>query len=130
MVSGAYMTEKTHRLERIRINGQTIAIRAIVRHDDGPGYSKQFVVNATVDESAALQMARDYVKKMKEKPVAIPSEKEVMKAAEKVVEDAKIRDEHNAKARAAASSDVAFVLKRYATTSVFGYFNTSGDWTQ
>lgn len=124
------MTEKTHRLERIRINGQTIAIRAIVRHEDGPGYSKQFVVNATVDESAALQMARDYVKKMKEKPVAIPSEKEVMKAAEKVVEDAKIRDERSAKARAAASSDVAFVLKRYATTSVFGYFNTSGDWTQ
>lgn len=124
------MTEKTHRLERIRINGQTIAIRAIVRHEGGPGYSKQFVVNATVDEAAALQMAREYVKKMKEKPVAIPSEKEVMKAAEKVVEDAKIRDERNAKARAAASSDVAFVLKRYATTSVFGYFNTSGDWTQ
>ena len=124
------MTEKTHRLERIRINGQTIAIRAIVRHEGGSGYSKQFVVNATVDEAAALQMAHDYVKKMKEKPVAIPSEKEVIKAAEKVVEDAKIRDERSAKARAAASSDVAFVLKRYAATSVFGYFNTSGDWTQ
>lgn len=124
------MKSKTHRLERIRINGQTIAIRAIVRHDDGPGYSKQFVVNATVDEATAMQMARDYVTKMKEKPVSIPSEKEVMAAAEKVVEDAKIRDERGAKARAAASSDVAFVLKRYATTSVFGYFNTSGDWTQ
>jgi hypothetical protein len=118
------------RLERIRVNGQTIAIRAVITKEAGATFSKQFVLNSNVTEADAIQMAREYVEVIRTKPVAIPSEKEVIKLAEKVVVDAKLRDIKNAVAREGAKKDVAFVLSRYATTRVFGYNNTSGEWTQ
>lgn len=118
------------RLERIRVNGQTIAIRAVITKEAGATFSKQFVVNSNVTETDAIQMAREYVEVIRLKPVAMPSEKEVIKLAEDVIKDAKLRDEKSAKARRAAKQDVSFVLARYATTRVFGYDNTSGEWTQ
>lgn len=118
------------RIERIRVNGQTIAMRAVINKEGGATFSKQFVVNTNVSESDAIKMAREYIEMIREKPVRIPSEKEIMRAAEDVVEKAKLRDEKSAKARRAAKQDVSFVLARYATTRVFGYDNTLGEWTQ
>lgn len=118
------------RLERIRVNGQTIAIRAVITKEAGATFSKQFVVNSNVTETDAIQIAREYVEMIRTKPVSIPSEKAFMKLAEDVIKDAKLRDEKSAKALRAAKQDVSFVLARYATTRVFGYDNTSGEWTQ
>lgn len=124
------MNIKKHRIERIKINNSVIAIRVIIHSLGGSQYSKQFVVNNHMTEQQALLSAREYVAMMKQKPVAIPSDKEVIKVAEKIVIDAQKRDAHNANTREAAKKDVQFVLKRYATTSVYGYFNASGEWTQ
>lgn len=118
------------RIERIRVNGQTIAMRAIISKEGGATFSKQFVVNTNVSEADAIKMAREYVEMIREKPVRIPSEKEVLKAAEQVIEDAKLRDEKSARARNAAKNDVSYVISRYATTRIFGYDNSLGEWTQ
>jgi hypothetical protein len=57
------MRMKEHIIQRIKINKQIVAIRVIMVADHGAKYSKQFVVNAHVMESEALNMAREYVDK-------------------------------------------------------------------
>lgn len=128
LASGAYMRMKEHKIERIRINNQIVAIRVVMIADHGAKYSKQFVVNDNVSESTALNMARGYVAMMQTKPVSIPSEETIIAVAEAIVKTEKVRHAHNISVLNAVVKDVSFVLSRYASTNVYGYFNSLGQW--
>lgn len=116
--------------ERIKINNQLVAIRVIMIAEHGARYSKQFVVNEHVKEREALEMAKEYAAMMKTKPVSIPSDEEVIKVAEDIVENESRRQAHNQKVRRLVTKDVDFVRRRYGATQVYGYFNTSGDYVK
>jgi hypothetical protein len=121
---------KEHIIQRIKINKQIVAIRVIMVADHGAKYSKQFVVNAHVTESEALNMAREYVVMMQTKPISIPSDEQVIAVAEDIVKTERVRHAHNEQVYQSVVKDVSFVLRRYATTRVFGYLNTSGEWSE
>lgn len=121
------MKIKKHLIERIKINKQIVAIRVVITEYRGARYSKQFVVNDHVSEREALEMAKEYIAIMAEKPVSIPSDEEVIKVVENIVEKESIRLAHNAKLRETVSKEVDFVRSRYSTTRVFGYLNKAGD---
>lgn len=116
--------------ERIKINNQLVAIRVIMIAEHGARYSKQFVVNEHVSEREAMEMAKEYAAMMKTKPVSIPSDEEVIKVAEDIVENESRRQAHNQKVRRLVTNDVDFVRRRYGATQVYGYFNTSGDYVK
>lgn len=116
--------------ERIKINNQLVAIRVIMIAEHGARYSKQFVVNEHVKEREALEMAKEYAAMMKTKPVSIPSDEEVIKVAEDIVENESRRQAHNQKVRRLVTNDVDIVRRRYGATQVYGYFNTSGDYVK
>lgn len=124
------MRMKKDTYERIKINNQLVAIRVIMIAEHGARYSKQFVVNEHVKEREALEMAKEYAAMMKTKPVSIPSDEEVIKVAEDIVENESRRQAHNQKVRRLVTKDVDFVRRRYGATQVYGYFNTSGDYVK
>lgn len=124
------MRMKEHIIQRIKINKQIVAIRVIMVADHGAKYSKQFVVNAHVTESEALNMAREYVVMMQTKPISIPSDEQVIAVAEDIVKTERVRHAHNEQVYQSVVKDVSFVLRRYATTRVFGYLNSSGEWSE
>lgn len=119
-----------HRIERIKINGKIVAIRAVIQTSHKGIYSKQFVVSENMAEAAALKSAREYVAMVRESQNRMPDDEQVIKVAEDIVDTERKREAHNQTVRNAAVKDVTTVLKRYASTNVFGYFNTSGDWTK
>lgn len=127
---GANMKVTKHHIQRIKINGQVIGIRVIIIVNYAQKHSKQYVVNDSVTEAEALQMARDYVEMVMDKPVTMPNAKEVIAAAEDVVQAERLRALNNERVRESVVKDVSFALRRYATTSVYGYYNSLGEWSE
>lgn len=124
------MRVSKHHIQRIKINGQVIGIRVVIVVSHGQRHSKQYVVNDNVSEAEAIQMARDYVEMVMDKPATMPNEKEVIAAAEDVVRAERLRALHNERVRESVVKDVTFVMRRYGATNVYGYYNSLGEWSE